>query len=460
VVAGLLASLVLAAPASAGFGPSEGTFVEGAAGLGDPFFPQAGNGGYNVHHYELGLDYDPKTDRLEGTTYIIARATQSLRSFHLDLRGFDISKLEVEGRAAEYTRAGQELTVTPKRGLHNRQYFVVRVDYAGVPEPVIDPDGSSEGWLHTDDGAFVVGEPQGSPGWFPANDNPRDKATYVSSITVPKGNVALGNGVLHGKRTSKGKTTWRWVQSDPMATYLATATNGDFVLDVSRTRAGLLIYNAVDPQQAEGTAEVLAKQPAMIRYFSDTFGRYPFDAAGAIVDDAPDVGYALESQTKPNYDRAPDESTVAHEIAHQWFGNSVSLTVWPDIWLNEGFAAFSEWLWDEHTGGPTTRETFQRIYDNTSPTSSIWTTAPRALPGPEELFASTAYTRGALTLAALQEKIGDRDFFRLLRRWYRENRDGNVTTEDFIALSERVTGEQLDEFFDVWLYRSGRPTGW
>ncbi len=177
------------------------------------------------------------------------------------------------------------------------------------------------------------------------------------------------------------------------------------------------------------------------------------------------ANYALESQTKSMYDPsqaetasgAPSASTVVHEISHQWFGDAVTLAVWPDIWLNEGFAQWSEWIYDERHGGDTAAEAFDALYDNPD---TQWDPAPAALPGPEVLFADPVYDRGAMTLQALREKIGDGDFFKLLRRWYKRNRYGNVTTAQFIATAERVSGQQLDAFFDVWLYRPVKPTTW
>ncbi len=440
----------------AGPGWAAGGFSPGAPGLGDPFFPLAGNGGYQVDHYALNLDYQPAANELDGTALIVARTTQGLSRFDLDLRGFVVASVLVDGRRASFARDGQELVITPARPLAARQPFTVVVRYAGVPEVITDPDESIEGWVPTSDGAFVVGEPQGSPGWFPANDNPQDKATFDLALTVPEGITAMGNGVLVGRFPHGGRTTWIWRETDPMAPYLATATSGAFDLRVSRLRGGLPSYVAVDPSQAAEADPVLERIPEIVDFFSDLYGPYPFNAVGAIVDDAPDVGYALESQTKPNFHQAPDEATLVHELSHQWFGDSVTLARWPDIWLHEGFATWSDWIWDERHGGPTAQETLDAIYALPA-TRGFWSPAPAALPGPEDLFASTVYIRGALTLQALRERIGDRDFFRLLRRWHAENRNGNVTTADFVALAERVSHQQLDPFFANWLYAPGKP---
>jgi aminopeptidase N len=453
-VAAAAAALAFASPAAAA-----NPFVAGSPGLGDPYFPLAGNGGYDVKHYSLDLDYVRAGNQLDAGTTIVARATQNLSRFDLDLRGFEISRLTVNGLRATFTRDGQELIVTPRLKLIKGQAFVVRVDYAGQPTEVIDPDGSSEGWVPTADGAFVVNEPQGSPGWYPANDNPQDKATYDFEITVPEGITAIGNGRLLSKHTKHGKTTWRWLEDSPMAPYLATATNGVFELRISK--AGKIpLYHAVDPAEPlEPSFAVLANEAEIISFFSGLYGAYPFSTGGGVVDHAPEVGYALESQTKSMYDNMPGLGTVVHEVAHSWFGNAVTLSVWPDIWLNEGFATFSEWIYDERHGGATAQQSFDIAFARPA-TSSFWARPPLNLGGPAFLFSSVPYDRGAMTLQALRVKVGDQKFFRILRDWYARNRYGNLTTADFIATAERVSGQQLDEFFDIWLVRPVKPTTW
>jgi aminopeptidase N len=461
--AALATALLAAAPAAA----SSGHASPGSDTLGDPFFPQAGNGGYDVKHYSLDLEYVPQpTNRLDGEATLHARATQNLSSFNRDLRAFMVaSDVEVNGRDAQFAHdGGQELTVTPRHALKRGRKFTVEVVYGGTPEDVVDPDGSIEGWTVTSDGAFVVNEPQGSPGWYPANDNPQDKATFAIAVTVPEGRTAIANGRLIKKRTRSGMTTWHWYEDSPMAPYLATATNGFF--DMTVTKVGRIpLYQAIDPALKD---PALAKQrigleAEIITLFSDLYGRYPFSSGGGVVDIAR-ANYNLESQTKSMYDPsqaatasgAPAESTVVHEVAHQWFGDAVTLSIWPDIWLNEGFATWSEWIWDEKHGRATAAETFDELYA----TFEEWDPAPAAIPGPEQMFHAPPYDRGAMTLQALREKIGDDDFFKLLRRWYKCNRYGNVTTAEFIAAAERVSGQELDAFFDVWLYQPVKPTSW
>ena len=449
-----VAALVLIFTGNAG----AAAFEPGSSGLGDPFFPNAGNGGYDVAHYSLTLGYEPASDQLAGTAVITANATQDLSRFDLDLRGFSISRLLVNGQAATFTREGeQELVITPSAGLSSGSEFTVTIDYAGTPPVITDPDGSIEGWVPTDDGAFVVGEPQGSPGWYPVNDNPRDKARYDFRVTVPEGLTVLANGILVSHVTSAGKTTWVWSETDPMAPYLATATLGVFDLTISEV-GDIPSYVAVDPTLSKGN--VLRKLPDIVRFYSSIYGRYPFNAVGSIVDDAKIVGYSLETQTKPVYDRMPDEATLAHELSHMWFGDAVTLTEWPDIWLHEGFATWSEWIWSEYSGNKTAQKYFDNLYNTPAQDTRFWTPPP-AIPGtPALMFNGTIYYRGGMTLQALRQKVGDFAFFQIMRRWATDNRYGNVTTAQFIAVAEQVSGMQLDHFFDVWLYQPEKPTSW
>ncbi|MGZ8701072.1 MAG: M1 family metallopeptidase [Gaiellaceae bacterium] len=434
--------------AASGFGP-------GSAGLGDPMFPLAGNGGYDVGNYSLTLDYTPTGNQLTGNVVITARATQNLSRFDLDLRGFSISQLLVNGVTAAYARDGQELIVTPAAGLVQGKTFTVSVGYTGTPSVVTDPDQSIEGWVPTDDGAFVVNEPQGSPAWYPANDSPRDKATYDFRVSVPAGLTVMANGVLVSQSTNGGKTTWVWRESDPMAPYLATTTLGKFDLTISKTSAGIPTYVAIDPQLAKG--QVLSKLPEAVDFYTSIYGPYPFDAVGAIVDSAKVVGYSLETQTKPNFPYVPDELTLVHELSHMWYGDSVTLTQWPDIWLHEGFATWSEWIWSERQGNKSAHQWFEQLYNKPEQDTAFWGPAVANFTDAALLFNGTVYYRGGMTLQALREKIGDLAFFQIMNDWAQQNRFGNVTTAQFIALAERESGRNLTQFFKVWIFQAEKP---
>ncbi|MCG5216836.1 M1 family metallopeptidase [Streptosporangium sp. KLBMP 9127] len=431
----------------------------GAIGIGDPDFPKDGNGGYDVDRYRLKLGYDPGTKQLDAVAVVEAKAAQDLSSLNFDLAGLDVTKVKVDGAAATFVREGDELTVTPAKTVKDKAAFSVEVAYGGQPEPVRDRNNLGVyGFIPTSDGAFVTCEPNGAKTWFPANDHPADKAAFDFEITVPEGVTALANGEMTGKpRTSGGKTTFNWRESHPMVTYLATMTLGRFELRQGKTPGGVPNLAATDPKFRSSLNKVYTKSGKITDYWSTVFGPYPFSSTGGVVDDF-SAGYALENQTKPMYGGFdPDEGIIAHELAHQWFGDSLSIKRWKDLWLNEGFATYAEWLWSEHTGDRTAEQIFKGHYASTE--SPMWAYPPgRAKP--DDLFNSSVYTRGGMTLHALRQRIGDDTFFKLLRTWAHDNKYGHVTTDDFVALSEKLSGKQLDDLFDAWLFQPKRPTTW
>jgi aminopeptidase N len=429
----------------------------GASGAGDPYFPNLGNGGYDVARYELDLRYTPRSGTLRGSATIIATATQELSRFNLDLRGMRVSDVRVDGAEAPYERGGYELIVNPPVPLSAGQSFETTVQYSGRPRTLRDPDGAIEGWIPTRDGAFVVAEPRGASTWFPCNDHPSDKAAYEIRVSVPEGLHAVSNGTLVERDEGRQRSTFGWRAEEPMATYLATVAIGRF--EVSRSReAGIPSYVAIDPRQVRRSRETLRTTPRILRLFAKRFGPYPFDTVGAIVEHAPFLGYALETQTRPIYSRAPNQVLLAHELAHQWFGNAVTPATWNEIWLNEGFATWSEWLWLARVRGVSLRQRFRRIYGLPAD-NALWRHPPGD-PGPKHLFDIAVYFRGGLTLEALRREVGTHTFLRILRTWFAEHLYGNVTTADFIALAERESGRDLDRFFEIWLYREGKPSRW
>lgn len=435
----------------------------------DPYYPHAGNGGYDVQDYGLDLRFDPATGRLDGTATITLTATADLDSLSLDLRNLTASSVLVDGRRATFEQLptderglGGELVVRTRPKLKAGTTHVVTVQYGGVPGQPEDIEGALYGFVSFPDGAFVANEPEGAATWYPVNDLLTDKATYAFRITVPAGKTAIANGELVGAPTTRGGwTTYVWRATDPMASYLSTASVGDYVMTTQTGPNGLPIYDFVETgltaRNRTLTEASLALQPAMIDFFDDLLGPYPFTSFGAIVDDD-SVGYALETQTRPIYGRVARESTVAHELAHQWLGNSVTPERWTDIWLNEGFATYAEWLWDERQGRSTPQQNYEAVY--AAPADDPFWSVPPGDPSPETLFDAATYDRGGAALQALRNRIGDTAFFAVLKAWTTENADGNVSTADFVALSERVSGQQLDTLFQDWIYTPSKPVGY
>ena len=645
------------------------TFRPGSPGLGDPYFPLDGNEGYDVKHYLLDIRYHPATDVLQGTATIRARATQDLSRFNLDFVGLTVDSITVGGSPATWSRDGGELMVTPANGIPRGQTFFVVVRYHGVPEPIEEGLGIS-GFVPTGDGAVVAGEPHVAATWFPANDHPLDKAAYTFKITVPAGVEAVANGELVRKWTQSGLTHWVWNAEEPMASYLATATMGQFDL-TSYRHNGIRFWDAIDPalfsvpeprtgeqyaisqrgdpsykrlmrkisvpqdgatlsfwisrdtepnwdfvfveaktvgvndwttlrdlnghtsqdtgfscpfwhelhpflthyqtddgagsclpdgstgewwaasgssdgwekwkvdlsdyagktvrvsvsyasddfiQHAgafvddivvstgkgntsfendrvpsdgwyvpgaparsapnpndwivgaqadapppigEDVAASLRREGEILDFLSSVFGQYPFSASGGIVDDV-EFGFALENQTRPVYSPVfwtipgQGDIVVAHELAHQWYGDSLALAAWKHIWLNEGFATYAEWLWSEHEGQATVQESFEGLYNAIPEDDPFWSVVIGD-PTPEFLFDFAVYGRGAMTLQQLRLAVGDGDFFEIMQRWANSRAGQNVTTGQFIALAERVSGKDLDELFDTWLFTPGKP---
>ena len=647
-------------------------FMPGAPGVNDSYFPFDGNGGYDVGHYDIHITYDPATEVLHGIATITATATQGLSAFNLDLAGLAVRSITVDRATANYSRSANELTVTPKRGIPKRSTFVVVVTYDGVPEVFDDPILGIGGSIPTDDGLLIIGEPHVAASWFPVNDHPSDAASYAVDITVPQGLEGVSNGVLKGSSTKRGWTTWSWEAKEPMASYLAMVTIGEFEENAYRIN-GISFLDAIDPQltippvsprtgaqllvsqiadssykrltrtiavpaggatlsfyvarateptwdyffveartaggddwttlpdlsgntspdtgqscpgwfaihpfltnyqseNPDGTcsptgtsgswnaatgeatewtqwsvdlsaygntsvevslsyasdevvqfagvaiddivvstgegstsfeadadpldgwmapgapesspvnvndwkvgtqadlpptagvvaAASFARQPEIIDFLAGYFGKYPFSAAGGIVDNVQGLGFALENQTRPIY--APDfftdsisgDSVVVHELTHQWYGDNLRLGDWRDIWLNEGFATYGEWLWSDHEGLGSPQDLFD-FYTSVIEADSPFWTVEIGDPSPNLLFDIAVYYRGAMTLHALRLTIGDDAFFTLLKSWAEMQSGDTVSTPEFIALAEQLSGQQLDDFFNEWLYTPSKP---
>jgi hypothetical protein len=474
---GVLLSLVLTSAAVAAPTP-------GSRSLGDPLLPLLGNGGYDVQHYDLNINYDPVTNAMTSSATITAKATQDLSEFSLDFRGLNVTSVTVGGQpAAGVARDVDKLIITPATPPLNGSTFTTVVAYNGVPVEVTDPDGTKEGWIRTSDGSFVVNEPMGAMSYFPNNNHPIDKATYDMSITVPSTHTALGNGELAGKTDNgNGTTTWRWHMGYPMASYLSTTTVGvfDYTLALGATALGfsgnpLELHNALEStftttQKASANTSI-AREDAIVKFLSDLYGPYPFDSVGVVADRLPaSLGYVLEVQTKIHFPSSSvSVNTLAHEITHQWFGNSVSLKSWSDIWLNEGWATWSQWNWtNKQNNGITPAQQFLNNYNSTN-NPARWNVATAVVPTAADIFDTfPVYTRGAMTLEGLRQIIGDGAFMELARTWVTENRFGNATTADFIALAKRIARDRsgfeasnlakLDTYFQQWLYTPAKPT--
>ena len=425
----------------------------GPEGIGDPYFDEMGNGGYDVGHYEIALRVDMDADAIASTTTISATATQVLTSLNLDFSGLLVTAVEVNGEDALFQRVGSELTIYPPEAISAGDAFQIAVNYGGTPGANTSGPQYSVGWIYYGAGVLVAGEPTGASTWYPVNEHPADKATYTFLVNVDKPFEVAANGVLKEVQEFDTDWTYVWEMDDPIAPYLVTVAIGDFDLDEYTTPSGVPVRNYFAVGVSDEVRANFARIGDMITYFEEVFGSYPFDAFGVVVHDL-DLGFALETATLVVFGRSfTDEYVVAHELSHMWFGDSVGLSVWKDIWLNEGFATYASMLWNEHAYGRETLDgeiltNYERLARGSQSIGD---------PGASNLFAYDIYYRGALTLHALRLKVGDGIFFDILKTYADRFVHSNATTADFIAVAEELSGQQLDAFFDAWLNQTDLP---
>ena len=417
----------------------------------DPYVPGHGDHSFGVEHYRLELDYSVDSNQLGGRATLTAVAIDDLDRFELDLHHLRASKVTIDGApAAKYSQHKDRLVVRPRSPIAAGQTFTIVVAYAGRPKPMPGLDGDA-GWEELTDGVIVASQPHGAPSWFPCNDRPSDKATYAIEVTAATGYVVVANGELEGSRRRASSTVWTYVENAPMATYLAVVHIGRY--DAVKGGGSVPIRTVFPVGMSADRVGTFDRQDEMMTLFVRLFGDYPFPAYTAVIT-ADELEIPLEAQGLSVFGSNfcttewDHQRLIAHELAHQWFGNSVTLAHWRDIWLHEGFACYAEWLWSEESGGPSADEQAARFWTQLDD-------LPQDLvlgdPGPELMFDDRLYKRGALFLHALRRTVGDDDFFGLLRTWTSRFAHGSATTEEFVALAAEQCGAQIGTLVDPWL---------
>ncbi|WP_345799876.1 M1 family metallopeptidase [Microbacterium sp. AZCO] len=418
----------------------------------DEYAPQSGDLRYDVESYDLEIGYRVRTNRLEGRAVINAVAAVDTSSIALDLVGLRATRARIDGDVRTRMQPGpRKLRVVSPRLIEAGEAFSIEILYSGAPAPRRSRWGAI-GWEELEDGSLVAGQPTGAPTWFPCNDRPDDRARYRIAVTTDDGYRVAATGVPGTTVRAGGRTRWEFATELPVATYLAAVHIGRYRESVvGRARI------AHPPALTQRVLHAFRDVPRMLTVFEDSFGPYPQDHCTIVVT-PDDLEIPLEAQALAVFGAnhlAPDsERLIAHELAHQWFGNSVGIARWRDIWLNEGFACYAEWLWSEASGDDTADQLARRHHAALSrlPQDIVLTD-----PGADRMFDDIVYKRGALTLHALRAAVGDEAFFAVLRRWAEHNRHSLVATDDFRACVEEVTGHAHAALLTAWLDRMPLP---
>ncbi len=433
--------------------------VDTGDGIGDPLFPDLGNPGIDVLHYDVQVNAQPDAPTLDGTVIVTLRATRDLAEFTLDATTPAVATVSIDDAPVEFVHESPELRITPASPLAAGDEVDVTIVYTAPTSAQDSPAGLPLGWTNTPGGSFVLDEPDGMRNWLPSNDHPSDKASYRFDITVGFGLTAVANGSLTSHTTTDAGETWVWDQPEPMSTYLAIVIVGDYELVEGVGPNGLPLVSAVLRSDRATMQPFLDSIAAQIDFLDDLFGPFPLASYGiAITESFP--GLAMETQGLSLFSRDDfldgelgflQELLLAHELTHQWFGDAVSPEQWDDIWLNESFATYGQWLWLDHVGLQTLQAQALSGLEN----RPLGATGD---PTVDEMFGFNSYDGGAAVVHALRLTIGDDAFFTLLQRWIADNNGTSRSTADFIALTNEVTSSDQTAFFDEWLFATTVPS--
>ncbi len=441
---------------------SDGSPGPGLPGVPDAYAAVHGTDAYAVTRYELDIDYRLASNKLTGRAVLHATASRAASAVVLDLVGLRAGKVQFNGRRVRrFAQRAEQLVVHLEEELAAGEEFTLDIRYDGNPAPRRGFWGEV-GWEELTDGVLVAGQPNGAPSWFPCNDHPRNKASYGITVTTDARYRAVCNGRLVGHSTRSSRETWTYEQEEPMATYLATVQIGRYnsvILDAGDTPGGVLQSAAVPAALTDAALVGLRRQPEMMRTFISSFGPYPFPEYTVVVaDDVLEI--PLEAQTLSIVGRNhlstdwESQRLIAHELSHQWFGNSLTVSAWSDIWLHEGFACYAEWIWSEAAGVMSADNRAGAAWRALSATGQDLVIGD---PGAELMFDDRVYKRGALALHALRVACGDLTFFALLQEWTRAHRHGSVSTAEFILLADRVAGIDTEALLHPWLFEAALP---
>ncbi|HEU4996542.1 MAG TPA: M1 family metallopeptidase [Gemmatimonadaceae bacterium] len=430
--------------------------------------------GIDVLDYALTLDLPDSGSFIKGDAVLTVRRLARVGTLSLDFPGLRVRRVTVDDRTTQFVRADSTLQIALPRGDSGR--FRVRVTYEGnVADGLIVRQDSLKRWTY-----FGDNWPNRARHWIPSVDHPSDKATVSWTVSAPAGRTVVANGVLVDSRTTgrgrRARTTWRWRESRPIPTYLMVIGAAPLArIDLGDTACGLGDGDArrcvrqsvyVAPELRGTMPGNFAKAGDIVRYFATLVGPFPYEKL-AHVQSATRFG-GMENATAIFYSdaafRRPEgvgEGLIAHETAHQWFGDAVTEREWPHLWLSEGFATYFAALWTQKSRGDSAfiaemARIRQRVLSDTAavPKKPVIDTITTEL---IDLLNRNSYEKGGFVLHMLRRFVGDKEFFGGLRSYYAKYRNGTVLTPNLQAEIEASSGKKLGPFFDQWLRRAGYP---
>lgn len=411
----------------------------GSDGLGDPSYPQLGNGGYDAQHYNIDLVVDIENQSLSSVVTIEAQTTQDLSAFNLDFQGMEISSVKINSTPAEFSRQEGELTIVPNSLLLEGETFTISITYSGKVDK--DNIGIPIGWVEYVGMVSAVDAKL----WYPNNEGLSDRATYTQRITAPNPYQILGVGQL--KETIQNETSATFIWETHIPTLTAPLFIGEFASETTEGPGGLPIsyYFLANREFNQWDEAVLSAVSEMIKFFEGVYGPFPYESLSIIYT----TQFYAEGVAWPGYIviHNRSENLLAHEIAHEWFEQSIAPASSQDLWLDEGFATYAEILWHEYLEKPieskiTEMQTYASKFTGSLVGGEAW---------------GIIYDRGALTLHALRLQVGDEIFFQILQTFTERYSHGSASSEDFIVVAEEISGQDLTKFFDSWLYSEEVP---
>ena len=424
----------------------------------DRVYPDVGDPGVDALHYDLQLDWDPDGRRLEAVETLHLRAAADADHLQLDLaEPLQVDGLTLDGEHPPYEHDGKDLVIDTV--VHEDEEHTLEIRYSGTPEPVPAPvqrkDFSETGWTVTrDGGAWTMQEPYGAYSWYAVNDQPSDKALYDFTLRVPAPFVGVANGELLDHERVRGDTVTRWRLDAPASSYLVTVAFGDLTMTTDESKSGVPISYWTPPDRPDLLRRV-QRAPEALAWLEDRLGPYPFDTLGILVVDSQS---GMETQTMitlgdTRYATSPE--VLVHEIAHQWYGDLVTPVDWRDMWMNEGMATYLQGVWMAEDQGVAITDVMD--YWATFEDEERAKAGPPADYHPAFFGSSNVYYGPALMWDELRQRLGDEEFWALVRDWPGVHADGNADYDDITSWWSERSGEDLAGFFDAWLLGATTP---